>query len=99
MKQNNGKSGSFLTGALVLALYSASPVRADYASDVLAQNPLAYWRLNDPVAAPPLDSVANSGSLGSVADGAVVLDVGKGQAGIVGSSIRLNNVGSAVAYS
>ncbi len=98
MKLNHPNSRPILAGALLLALYSASPVRADYAADVLAQNPLAYWRFNETAAAAPLNSVANSGSLGSVVDGAVVLDVGKGQAGIVGSSIRLNNSGSTIAY-
>ena len=98
MKPNNCKSRSFLAGAIALALYSALPVRADYATDVLAQNPLAYWRFNETATSPPLDSVANSGSLGSVGDGYVVLDVLKGQPGVVGSSIRLNNTGSTIAY-
>ncbi len=96
MKLNTLKTRSFLAGALALALYSALPLRADYASDVLAQSPLAYWRFNETAVAPPLDSVTNSGSLGTTGDGYVVLDVLKGQAGVVGSSIRLNNAGGPV---
>ncbi len=43
--------------------------QADYPSQVLANNPVAYWRLNDNVTVPSGDVARNSGSLGSVNDG------------------------------
>ncbi|MBI1839801.1 MAG: hypothetical protein HYR88_02985 [Verrucomicrobia bacterium] len=42
---------------------------ASYASTVLAQEPLAYWRFNDGVAVPRPDIAQNLGSLGPVANG------------------------------
>jgi hypothetical protein len=87
-----------LMGAALLA--GAAPVlnAADYQSTLLSHNPLAYWRLDTTTAAPPLNKVANSGSLGSAGDGYAVLDVNKGQTGVVGNCIRLNNVSSTIAH-
>jgi hypothetical protein len=43
--------------------------QADYASQVLANTPVAYWRLDDNVTVPAADVARNSGSLGSDMDG------------------------------
>ena len=63
-----------LPAADVLAHYqngtSAAPSQT-YDSLVLAQNPLSYWRLNEP-ASSSSSGVANSGFLGSAVDGQVV---------------------------
>jgi hypothetical protein len=42
---------------------------ADYASDILAAGPIAYWPLNENAVVPPADLAKNSGSLGAAADG------------------------------
>src|SRR2546430_953600 len=85
-------------GAALLAVSIQIATPADYPTTVSSFSPLAYWRLDETAAAPPLNKLANSGSLGSVGDGYAVLDVGKGQAGVVGNSIRLNNPGVTIGY-
>ena len=62
---------SLLTGTLLLG---ASPLRADFSGQILAQKPVAYWRLNETAAtnpdrAYPADRATNSGSFGAAADG------------------------------
>jgi len=83
-------------GTALLGTTLVSLLAADYPSTVLSFNPLAYWRLDETNAAPPLNRLANSGSAGSSADGYAVMDVVKGEPGVVGSSIRLNNPGAAI---
>ncbi|MFM1941511.1 MAG: hypothetical protein RI897_493 [Verrucomicrobiota bacterium] len=71
---------------LTLLTALTSPVRADYASSVLAHGPIAYWRLNETTQPPAGDMAANSGSLASAADGFYVGDVFRPETGaIVGS--------------
>src|SRR5439155_19937091 len=72
--------------------------RAQYSNAVGSLGPLGYWRFNETAVSPALNKIANSGSLGANADGNVVLDVGKAEAGIVGSCIRLNNPGNTGGY-
>src|SRR5436190_4686147 len=79
-------------------LCSLTQLWADYASTVQSLNPLGYWRFNETATSPAINKVANSGSLGSIGDGYIVLDVGKGEPGVVGNAIRLNNSGSTVGY-
>jgi len=43
--------------------------QADYATQVLANGPVAYWRLNDKVAVPAGDVAQNLGSAGAAVDG------------------------------
>src|SRR5438309_1844899 len=88
----------YLMPTAALALFCASVQAADYPTTVSSFNPLGYWHLDETTASPALNKVANSGSLGAAADGYVVLDVGKGQAGIVGNCIRLVNTGNTVGY-
>lgn len=86
------------TGALLLALgFGLASQAADYASRVLSHGPVAYWRFNEAVASPSPNIVANSGSLGSVGNGYIVMDVGKGEPGKVGNAIRLNNTSQSTA--
>jgi Concanavalin A-like lectin/glucanases superfamily/Immunoglobulin I-set domain/Immunoglobulin domain len=59
-----------LGASLALALLCARPVRADYASTILAQKPVGYWRLNETTLPQPLASALNQGSLGASEDGA-----------------------------
>jgi len=80
-----------LLAAATSALLCAAAQAADYPTTVLSHNPLAYWRLDEAASSPAINKVANSGSLGSVADGFIVSNVGKGQSGRVGSAIRLTN--------
>src|SRR5262245_37235619 len=87
-----------LVGAAVLASAAPMVTAADYQSTVLSHNPLAYWRFDETAAAPALNKVANSGSLGSAGDGYAVMDVLKGQSGIAGNCIRLNNAASTIAH-
>jgi len=60
-----------LTGTLLLG---ATPLRADFSGQILAQKPVAYWRLNEtaatnPERAYPADRATNSGSFGAAGDG------------------------------
>ncbi len=87
---------SCLAAAGLALLCGVSPLRADYSSTVTSFSPLGYWRFDEATTSPPLNSVANSGTLGSAADGYVVLDVGKGIPGIVGSALSFTNVGGVV---
>src|SRR5262249_39445629 len=84
-------------GAMLLALCAAATARADYASDVVAKGPLAYWRFNETAASPPLNKITNSGSLGNIADGYPVQNtdpgVVKGEPGVVGTCLRFHNGG------
>src|SRR5437899_1804361 len=82
--------------AVFFTLSGVLTVRADYSNTVGTLGPLGYWRFNETAASPALNKVANSGSLAAAADGYAVLDVGKGEAGIVGNCIRLNNPGNTV---
>jgi hypothetical protein len=73
----------------------------DYPTTVLSHTPppLAYWRFDEISTSPALHNAANSGSLGSAADGYIVLDVTQGVAsGVVGNCIRLNNPGGTVGH-
>src|SRR5262245_60397464 len=89
---------SRLAGASLLALCSMHALASDYPTTVQSFSPLGYWRLDETASAPAVNKVANSGSLGSTGDGILVLDVDKGQSGVVGNSIRLNNPGNTVGY-
>jgi len=59
------KKTSFLRGAALLSLATVG-VRADYPTTVLADGPVAYYRLNDPQARSAIN--VNSGSLGAAAN-------------------------------
>lgn len=55
---------------------AATTNTAGYSAQILADNPTGYWPMNDPATVPPSPAtfpvVANSGSVGSQADGTVV---------------------------
>jgi hypothetical protein len=80
-----------LLAAAASALLCVVGQAADYPTTVLSHNPLAYWRFDESASSPAINKVANSGSLGSIADGYIVAGVGKGQPGKVGNAIRLSN--------
>ncbi len=54
---------------LAVALALISNARADYPSEVLADGPLAYYRLNENVTTPTFDVATNAGSLGALGNG------------------------------
>src|SRR6185436_19562404 len=81
-----------------LGLWCSSGQAADYPTTVSGFNPVGYWRFDETAASPALNLCTNAGSLGSSADGNVILDVIKGQTGKVGNCIRLNNPGWTVGY-
>ena len=64
-----------LLTALATALWALAavlPARADYSNTVMSLNPVAYWRLNEPVSPTlnyALGTATNSGSIGGVANG------------------------------
>ena len=66
-------------------------LRAGYASTVQALGPVGYWRLDETATSPGLRRLANSGQLGSTADGYAVLTAATGLPGRVGSCVRLYN--------
>jgi hypothetical protein len=68
----------------------------------LSHTPAGYWRFNESAGSPPLNKLANSGTLGSLGDGYAVIDptqpLLKGQPGIVGNCVKLRNDGNTVAF-
>jgi len=83
--------GSLLSSLILLASTRHSLLRADYASTVQALGPVGYWRLDESATSPGLRRLANSGQLGSTADGYAVLTAATGLPGRVGSCVRLYN--------
>src|SRR6266850_3539640 len=81
----------YVLAATTSAVWCIAAQAADYPTTVLSHNPVGYWRFDETASSPPLNKLANSGSVGSIADGIAVADVGKGEPGRVGSCIRLNN--------
>jgi hypothetical protein len=85
---------SFASTVLFAAI-SISPARADYSSAVASFSPVGYWRLNETAPpSPPLNLVTNHGSVGSAGNAVVVRNCTKGQTGMVGNSISINNSGA-----
>jgi hypothetical protein len=91
MKLNLVRNSLSSATALLLAFGAGQAVGADYQSTVLSFNPVAYWRLNETTAVPAANIAANAGSLGTVGNGYVVLDVTNAEPGIVGNSFRFSN--------
>lgn len=85
--------------AALAAWASAAHLQAsDFPTLLQSHNPVGYWKFNESTASPALNRVVNAGSAGSAADGYVVLDVGKGETGKIGKSIRLVNTGNTVGH-
>jgi hypothetical protein len=59
-----------LLATAMLAGIASFPVRADYQSTVLSQNPVGYWRLNE-TTAPPAGAV-NAGTVGAAGLGSYI---------------------------
>ena len=78
-----------------LGLWCSVGQAADYQTTVTGYGPLGYWRFNETAPSPALNKVSNAGSLASAADG-YALNVTKGEAGIVGNSLKLVNLGGTV---
>jgi hypothetical protein len=55
--------------ASLAILLGSSPAQAGYPTDLQAQGPVGYWRLNEPLSPSPAAAAANSGSLGGSANG------------------------------
>ncbi len=62
-------SVGFAGCAAMLLMIGSNQARADYPAEVLADGPLAYYRLNENLASPVYDNATNIGSLGSAATG------------------------------
>lgn len=100
MKRHTNRRSALARSALLLGtLALGGGVQAsDYPTTIQSLNPLAYWRLDETTASPAINTVANSGTLGSAGNGHIVLDVGKGEPGKVGSAARFVNNGNTVGY-
>ena len=81
----------FATTSLILLCGALSAMAADYPTTVNSFNPVGYWRFNEAASSPALNKITNASTMGSILDGAVVLDLGKGHPGRVGNCIRLTN--------
>jgi len=92
------KPTTCLAVACLTVLTAVLPARADYPSTVNALGPLGYWRFNETTASPPLNQVVNVAPSGAKLNGIAILDIEKGQPGIVGTSIRSHNTGAVVGY-
>ncbi len=77
---------------------SVAVAQSDFPTTVESLGPVGYWRFNETATAPAVNKVVNASTLGSVLDAAVILDVGKAEPGIVGTSVRLKNPGVAAGY-
>jgi hypothetical protein len=80
---------SSFVGALLLGTLATLPAGAQPFSTLVTNlGPIDYWRFNESVTAPAVNTIANLGSLGPwdgyAADGALT-----GQPGVVGNSVRL----------
>lgn len=58
-----------LGAGAALLLATAATAYADYATEILAQQPLTYWRFGENVTVPAYDTATNLGSLGPAANG------------------------------
>src|SRR6187455_55838 len=61
--------GFQVLGTVFLAIGTTMSAWADYESTLLSQGPLGYWRLNETTQPLPTAPAANTGSLGSSANG------------------------------
>ncbi|MBE7499560.1 MAG: LamG domain-containing protein [Verrucomicrobiales bacterium] len=71
-RQQTGQCLRQAAVAGLLALGTILPAQADYPTTVTSLNPVAYWRLNEPVSPTlnyALGTVTNYGSIGAVANG------------------------------
>jgi len=71
-KQHAGQFLRQAAAAGLLALAAILPAQADYSNTVASLNPVAYWRLNEPVSPTlsyALGTATNYGSMGAVAHG------------------------------
>jgi hypothetical protein len=66
MTKGSVKKILLITLSMNTALLAA---KGDYPSEVLADGPLVYYRLNESVTTPTFDTAANSGSLGAAGNG------------------------------
>jgi hypothetical protein len=87
---------SLLLGCAVCALLLLSTDLG--AATLSAFNPAAYWPFDESAASPTPNIASNSSTLGSAPNGYIVLDVDKGQAGIVGNAARFHNSSNSVSY-
>jgi hypothetical protein len=68
-KRNCIRNAAALLPAVVLIGGGAFQAYADYPATVLANGPIAYWRLNETAQPPAGDTAVNSGSLAAAANG------------------------------
>jgi hypothetical protein len=88
------KLGSCLVGAILLGALATLPARAQSFTNLIqAQSPIDYWRFNEAVTAPEVNTIANLGSLGAIGTGYVVDGALTGAPGVVGNSVQLINTG------
>lgn len=93
----NVTSGFVQSRSFALSVQSP-PIPASYPSNVLALNPIAYWRFNETAQPPAPNLATNAGSLGAAGNGYVIASAAKAQPGIVGNAFGFSNPGLAVTY-
>lgn len=96
---------SYITYLALIAgtLCSSAPLaKADYESEILSENPLAYFRFNDGVATDDVDAATNLGSLGATGRGSysttIVHNVTGALAAGTNAAGRVVNSGMSVLY-
>ena len=97
MKETYQNTIARTASAVLLAVVAAAPARAaDYSTAVLSHQPVAYWQFQETTATPAPYRLANSGSLGSVADAYANLSLVSGEPGKVGNAaLFANSIGTA----
>lgn len=79
------------SAVLLLTAASWQAHASDYSTAVLGHNPVAYWQFKEAAASPTPLRLANSGSLGSVADAYGNALLVNGVPGIVGNALQFQN--------
>jgi hypothetical protein len=76
-----------LSAAVMLAVLQGLGARGAYVDEILSDQPVGYWRLNEIVTGPPNDEATNLGTLGPEGNGVYFNNATGGQPGaIVGDS-------------
>ncbi len=89
-----------LTATAALAAGSVPITRADYPAEVLAQQPLTYWRFNENVTTPAYDVATNWGAIGPAGNGRYYDNYTRPVAGAIAgdTAVAFNNPTLGTAY-
>src|SRR5687768_3053527 len=73
-------------GTLLVVWSSARAATGDFATTLLSQSPVGYWRLNETIQPPPAAPAANIGSLATAGNGQYLFGPKRGEPGALSGS-------------